>query len=221
MNKPNNTSTNTSSPKIVNHTNFIEALKNAGGDIAKGTVKGFKDDLIMGGAQQMTDTIFNRNTTSNPQNNPSENNSFEDQFDFTEFMRSQEKERFHQRVKQEYDQQETVIFNRRQAEIEKKIDDIRIELQRLAKEIVHLDQSTESVIEQEVIDPGTYHLNFFDKLLKFMVQLRKRIVESRHWFAMQNQRNKSKSYFWQQANNKVSGTKFSQSQERQVATQTG
>ena len=212
-----NRSSNQSSFGRSSHSNFIEALKSNGSSIAHDTVKGFKDDVLKGTAKQFTETIFN---SSSPDQQTQQQP--EKPFNFSEYLQSNEKKvRSQQYVKYEYEQSETVIFNRRQEEVNKKIDQIRIELKQLAKEVVFLDQSTQAVIEQELVDPGSYHLNFFEKLLVFIRHMKKRVVESRHWASMQSQRSQAKSHYWKMANKKVGGTKFSQSQERTLATQTG
>jgi len=218
----NNTKNPTSQSKPTNrrvnsHANFIEALKSAGGDIARDTARGFSQDLIAGSIKQTADTLFNSYST------PSSDNSQEQQesIDFSEYINQQEQARAHQRVQQEYEQRETVIFSRRQQEVEKKIEEVRLELKKLAQEIINLDQSTQAVIAQEVIAPGTYHLNFFEKLAQFLRTMRKRVAESRHWAAMQNQRSQHQSYYWHMSGKKTGGTKFSLSHERTVATQTG
>lgn len=200
----------------VSHANFIEALKSSSSGIAKDSIKGFSQDFVLGTAKQVGDTLLNTNQSKTPnQENP-------DPFNFAEYLHSSEKSiRSQDRVKYEYERQETVIFNRRQEEVNHKIDQIRVELKRLAKEIVYLDQSTQAVIAQEIKNPGTYHLNFFEKLLSFLQYMRKRVVESRHWASLQNQRSATKSYYWQMSNKKVGGTKFMLSQERTLATQTG
>ncbi len=204
-------------PKGFNsHANFIEALKSSGGNIIKDTAKSFKDDLIKGTASQMVDTIFNTNQKSDQQENQPQ------PFNFSEYLKSGENRgRQKERIKYELEQTETVIFNRRKQEVDQKIETIRIELKSLATEIVHLDKSIETAISQEITDPGTYHLNFFEKLISFLKNTRKRVVESRNWAALHNQRSTTKSYYWKMANKKKGGTKFSLSQERQVATQTG
>jgi len=221
---PYNTNQNqkTNRPKYKAPANFIEALKDAGGSIVKDTAKGITHDLIGGIAQQTTDTIFNLGSTPQNQNqNPQES----DTFDFESFMKASEKReqmvRQQMEVKQQYETPAVEIFNQRQMEVEKKIEAIRSELQQLAKAIVSLDQSTQAAISQELVDPGTYHLNFFEKLLKVIQLLKKRVVESRNWANLHAQRSQAKSYYWQQSGSKVSGTKFSLSSERSVVTQTG
>mgnify|MGYP001239155055 CR=1 FL=1 len=201
----------------ANHTNFIEALKSAGGSIASNTVKSVKEDLIQGTGRQMVDSIFNTSSQSN--NQP---DSFEQPFNFSEYLDSGEaRVRAQERVKYELDQTETIIFNRRQEEVKKQIENIQDELKRIAREILALDKSTQTSIFEEIKRPGIYHVNFFEKLLFYLRQLRKHVNEARHWANIQGQRTQAKSYYWQQSNNKVGGTKFSLSQERQLSTQTG
>lgn len=220
----NNSATKPSSnkPKIsqnATHTNFIEALKSHSSGIAKGVASGIKDDLIGAMPNNMMDSLFGSNNSN--QNTDAFNNQ---PFDFSEYLNSQEtfaKKSQHERIKRIYEHSETEIFNRRNEEVKKKIEQIQIELKMLAKEVIALDQSTQSVISQEVKDPGIYHLNFFDKLIIFIRRLRKQVAESRHWAALNNHRKGHKSYFWQQASNKVGGTKFMLSQERSVQTQSG
>ncbi len=202
--------------RSTSHANFIEALKSTGSSLVTDTVHGISQDLIAGTTQQTLDTIFNTNsvTPSNTENQPP--------FDFSEYLKSSEAQiRAQEKVKYEYERQETVIFNRHQQEIDQKINHIRAEIQKIAQEVVSLDQSIQTVIHQEITHPGTYHLNFFEKLLSFLQILRKRVTESRHWASLQSQRIHAQSYYWHMANQKVAGTKFLLSQERTVATQTG
>jgi len=201
-----------------NHVNFIEALKSTGSNLVTDTVKGIKNDVIKGTGQQIVDSLFNTNSSGNSQ--PDEKP--DSPFNFSEFMHSSEQRtRAQDRVKYEYEQQETIIFNRRQEEVNKKIEEIKIELRRISETLGVIDNSVKTVIAQEEVNPGTYHLNFFERLLVFLQHMRKRVTEARNWAAMHQQRTQTKSYFWKQSNKKVSGTKFMLSQERQVATQTG
>jgi hypothetical protein len=169
----------------------------------------------------MVDTIFNSNTSPNQQ--PQQQQPQEQPFDFGEFIGSRERdvERQHQYVQQAYEQHETVLFNRREEETKKKIEAIQAEIKKLAAAIVGLDQTVQTTVNQDVVSPGIGHLNLFEKLLSFIRDTRKRVVEARNWAAMQNRRSQAKSYYWKQAGDNVGGTKFSMSHERTVATQTG
>lgn len=204
---------------ISAHNNFIEALKGAGASATKDPAKKLGQTMA-DMPNDLLDSFFNSKPDSTAQNQtgqPFESNQ-ESDFDWQELFQKKEA---HNRVKQDYEQTETVLFNRRNEEVKRKIEEIQKELKKLAGEIVHLNQSTQTAIEEEVVDPGTYHMNFFEQLLSFLVGLRKRVTESRHWASMAQNRSKTKSYYWKQADKKAGGTKYMLSQERQVATQTG
>jgi hypothetical protein len=218
----NNTTNQQKRPQrgMASHANFIEALKSAGTGMAKDTAKSFKQDLIKGSANQMMDTLFNTNQGGVNQNGAGTGE--QPPFDFAEYLKASEhRTRAQERVKYEYEHSETIVFNQRKQEVEKKIDQIRIEIKKIARGIVGLDQSIQAVIQQEVTNPGTYHLNFFEKLLSFLQYMNKRVTESRHWASMHSQRSQTKSYYWSMAGKKKGGTMFSMSQERTVATQSG
>lgn len=204
-----------------NHTNFIEALKSNVQEIGTGVKQGLVDDLVMGMPGNIMDGFFGG---SNPGANSQPGNQDSQPFSFEEFMRSSEAfaaKRQHEQVARTYSNPEITIFNRRNEEVKKKIESIQAELKALAQAVVQLDQTAQTVIEQEVVNPGIYHLNFFDNLIIFIRNLRKRVSESRHWASMNSYRKGHKSYFWKQASSKVGGTKFMLSQERAVQTQTG
>jgi len=71
----------------------------------------------------------------------------------------------------------------------------------------------------EPVEPGVYHLNFFERPKQAIIIFRKKIEDSASWLALFNQRAKKRGYYWTQF--KKSGTKFLLSQERYMATQAG
>ena len=80
-------------------------------------------------------------------------------------------------------------------------------------------KSLQKAIEAEIENPGTYHVNFFEKLKKFIIQLRKQVAESGNWLEISNQRKVAQRHYW--GNVKKSGTKYMLSHDRSVATQPG
>jgi uncharacterized phage-associated protein len=92
-------------------------------------------------------------------------------------------------------------------------------LKNLAVATKDLVQEVEKATKIEPVDPGLYHLNFFEKLKQTIITLRKKIEDSANWLALFNQRSKKKNYYWSQV--RKSGTKFMLSQERYMATQAG
>jgi hypothetical protein len=205
----------------VSHANFIEALKSAGGAQVSDIKRGVTQDLIGGMGKQIGDTIFNRNSSSSVL---SEQQADQNPFDFGEFLHSndnkEQRPQFSASI-QEIKSRETVLYNSRQEEVDKKIAQLQHEIQLLAKEIVHLDQDIQTAVAQRIPNGGIAHINYLEKLITFISQLRKNVAKSRNWAMLANQRNGAKSYFWNNANQKIGGTSFSQSQERSVAISTG
>jgi hypothetical protein len=114
---------------------------------------------------------------------------------------------------------ETQVFSRAEEEIKAEIVKIQQELKKLAKELAQMDQGAQKAAEEELVNPGTYHLAFFEKLRSFLLQLRKKVAESENWLAISSQRKRRQNYYWKGVNK--SGTKFMLSQERYMSTQAG
>jgi len=127
-----------------------------------------------------------------------------------------QKERLHF---QHLRRQEQLVYSRKQEEIRLQIKAIQEELKKVIVEAAGLAKEIEVAAIQEVVDPGVYHLNFFDKLREMLVLLRKKIADSRTWMHTVNVRAKQRSFFWAQVG--ASGTKFMLSHERYMATQAG
>ena len=113
----------------------------------------------------------------------------------------------------------TQVFSREQEQVEQKIKEIQEELIKLAEEIVMLGSQIDRAIHENIVEPGTYHLNFLDSLKKYLIQLRKKTAESRDWLAVSQQRKQDQNHYWGAV--KKSGTSFMLSNERTTATQTG
>lgn len=206
MNKPmNQSATKSSSSRPLaqkSHANFIEALKSIGGQ----TAKSFAGDVVGGVSKDFIQTITG-NSGASPRNYES-NQEIEDR------LREE-----NQRLERHREVVETKVFDRKELETKTKIRVIQEELQLLVKELAGMDQQLETAIEEEIANPGTYHLNFFEKLRRFLLDLRKRVADSANWLEISNQRKAAQQGFW--GNVGKSGTKYLLSQERTVATQSG
>lgn len=120
---------------------------------------------------------------------------------------------------QQIHRKEELIFSRKQEEIKREIEAIQEELKKLIGEATGLAQEMEIALEQNVVEPGVYHLNFFDKLRQLLILLRKKVADSHTWMHTVNSRSEHRSFFWGQVGK--SGTKFMLSQERYMSTQAG
>jgi hypothetical protein len=113
----------------------------------------------------------------------------------------------------------TSVFDKKEEETKQKIQEIQAELKKLATEIANLGMGVDKAIKEQIANPGTYHINFFESLRTYLVQLRKKASESKSWLAISQQRKQAQNHFW--GNVKKSGTKYMLSQERTAATQAG
>jgi hypothetical protein len=104
-------------------------------------------------------------------------------------------------------------------ETARQIEAVRVELKALAASLKGLHQEIQTSIEQQPVNPGIYHKNFYERLRSFLMILRVQIEDSRTWLATFNGRNKKKLGYWGMY--KKHGTTFGLSSERSLATSAG
>lgn len=141
---------------------------------------------------------------------------------FTEFNRQKEIEKqrvaqFHQARLKEWDQ----VYSAKDKQIEKKIEEIRNELQALAKQVVKYDQNITQAVQSQVVNPGTYHLTFFEHIREVIALIRKNVAEANSWLSVFKKRSASKKggAFW--GNTKKGGSAYMLSNEHSIARSAG
>jgi len=97
---------------------------------------------------------------------------------------------------------ERQLLNQERAMIEKKTNELKIQLQAIMEEVVALSQSTSTLAKevqiaamQAPIEPGVYHVIFFEKLLEFIKSFRKKVDEAAVWLYSTNKRAEKKNYW--------------------------
>ena len=103
-------------------------------------------------------------------------------------------------------------------EIQYKLNEIIGELQRISTASVVLEKEVIEATGQTIVNPGKYHLNFFEWLLIEIKQARMQVEDAGAWLATVSSKNGKKSNYWSMY--KKHGTKFGLSGERSVSTQT-
>ncbi len=98
------------------------------------------------------------------------------------------------------------------------IEAIRVELKAIAQSLKGLHQEVLTAVETAPVDPGIYHLNFFEQLRSFLKLLRVQLEDSRSWLHASNSRKKKLGYWGMY---KKHGTTFGLSNERSLATSAG
>lgn len=103
-------------------------------------------------------------------------------------------------------------------ETRQQLEMIRTELKSLIASLKNLHTEVQSAVSQDVVNPGIYHLNFYEQLRTFIKVLREQVEDSRTWLASFNTRKKKMGYWGMY---KKHGTTFGLSNERSLATSAG
>ena len=110
-----------------------------------------------------------------------------------------------------------VVFHE-DSQIKQQLEAVRAELQALAKSVHMLSTEIHKAVAEVPVDPGIYHVNFYEKLKAVLKTLREQIDDSRSWLTMHQSRKKKMGY-WGMF--KKHGTTFGLSNERSIATSAG
>lgn len=88
------------------------------------------------------------------------------------------------------------------ARVEKKTNELRLQLNAIIQEVALLSQTTQELAQetqiaamQAPVEPGVYHVIFFEKLLEFIKSFRKKIGEAKVWLHASNNRAQKKNYW--------------------------
>ncbi|MEK7521410.1 MAG: DUF5660 family protein [Patescibacteria group bacterium] len=94
--------------------------------------------------------------------------------------------------------QEAESYNSRQTqELKLQLKALVTEAEKVVKETAFLSQEIKIAVMQAPVEPGIYHITFFQNLLSFMRSFRKKIYEANLWLASANKRARKKT-FWGQ-----------------------
>lgn len=103
-------------------------------------------------------------------------------------------------------------------ETRQQLEAVRAELKALIASLKNLHQEVATAVAKEDVDPGIYHLNFYEQLRTFIKVLRLQVEDSRSWLASFGGRKKKMGYWGMY---KKHGTTFGLSNERSLATAAG
>lgn len=217
------------SHKAVSATNVIESLKNIGGTVSPikediagivgGVGSSIKEDLIKKAPQAFMDQLFGPRPQSSFSGEIVPGGSLEIKDVFTgqdkEKQKLQKQVLYERRLRQE----ETIAINR-------KTNELRMQLQTVMREVLILTETTQNLGKeakiaamQAPIEPGVYHIIFFEKLLEFLRSFRKKIEEASVWLYASNKRAQKKNAWG--ANYKKHGAKYLLSGEHYLSRSAG
>lgn len=121
---------------------------------------------------------------------------------------------------------ERKLLEEERIRVEKKSNELKIQLHAIREEILVLALKTENLAEetqiaamQAPVEPGVYHVIFFEKLLEFLNSFTKKVEEAGVWLHAVNKRAARKNAWG--ANYKKSGAKYLLSSEHYLQRSAG
>ena len=200
--------------KVVNQQNVLESLKSIGSS----TAGSLKKDLI---GQSSKDIIAQILRAQKPRKysgevSPGESLEFNEIYSGKreENIKLQKQITFERRLRSEEKQQS----EKKIGELRVHLQAITVEVQKLASETQGLAEETQVAAMQAPIEPGVYHIIFFEKLLEFIKSFRKKVHEASTWLRASNQRANKKNYW---SKYKKHGAKFLLSSEHYLTRSAG
>lgn len=198
--KPNNrvgsTSNHRPRPSQVKSTdNFLESFRDLGG----GSLDSFKRDVVAGMPSEIMRQILGleRNRTR-----ISGELELGQTLEISKALEEGKKEnkdlRLQIQLERELRQEEQVLINKKSQEIKVELSALVEEVGSLAKTTQGLAKDVEIATFQAPANPGVYHLIFFEKLREFVKSFRKKIDNAAVWLQSYNARAAKKRGFWGQ-----------------------
>jgi len=111
------------------------------------------------------------------------------------------------------------VYSAKDKQVQKQIEEIRQELKALAKQIVKYDQNITGAIQTQVVNPGTYHMSFFEHIRNVIMLIRQNVKEANSWLSTYKRRGKQKGAFWK--NTQKGGSAYLMANEHNVARSVG
>jgi len=186
---------------VYRNDNVLESLRGIGTSVGKTVVK----DVIVQTGADMLHSIFG----TVPQSGELRENQA---IEFSKLP--EEQSHIQPRMLETY----RAIPRSDEIEVKQKIESVRTELKALAQSIKNLRQEITKTVSEMPVNPGVYHLNFFDHLKEYLISMKQEIDDSRTWLIAANSRKAKKGYWGMM---KKHGTSFGMSNERAIATSAG
>lgn len=144
---------------------------------------------------------------------PGNDFSVSEAFKAEEAKKQENEQRFREvmMAKQREDEDRQRFLNK-QKEVEKQIGLLRDAILKIAKSTQNFSSEVEKAAFEAPVNPGKYHLGFFEALKSTLEIIKKRLDDSASWMQEFNKRKDRVPFFWAQF--KKSGTKYMLSSER-------
>jgi len=176
--------------KDIRKANVLESLK----DIGSGSTRSLTNDLLKETSRNFFEQLIGvREQKYSGEITPGETVELNEVFTGT--LEQKKKARAQIAI-------ERNLFQEEKLRTEKRTNELRLQLHALMQEVFSLAQSTQGLGEevevasmQVPVNPGIYHVAFFEKLLNFIKSFRKKIENASLWLGTSNRRAEKKN-FW-------------------------
>jgi len=102
-------------------------------------------------------------------------------------------------------QEQSLFVNQHTQEIQKSIQEIRLEIKKLAESTNELDNEIQQAVSQNIPETNEYQRTFLQRLKNLIIQFRQNIDQSCVWLNSLNHKKSRKNAFWGNVRNKKSG----------------
>ncbi len=173
-------------------TNVIESLK----DIGSGVTSSLNTDLLRGISKDLLEQILNRQDTNKKVSgdiHPGESLEFSDLYSgkYEENVKLKKQIAFERRLTVE----EKEVSQKKTNELKLQLQSLMQEVKYLAKTTQGLGEKVEVAAMQAPSQPGLYHIIFFQKIIEFIRNFRKKIDSASIWLGASNKRAEKKNYW--------------------------
>ncbi len=102
-------------------------------------------------------------------------------------------------------QEQSIFVNQHTQEIQKSIQEIRLEIKKLAESTQNLDNEIEQATYQNIPDANNYQIKFLQRVKNLIIKFRQNVDQSCVWLNSLNHKKSRKNAFWGNVKNKKSG----------------
>lgn len=196
--------------KLLRKTNVLESFK----DIGAGAGNVIKNDLLKETGKDFLKQLLGQRMAQgrNYSGEVGQGQSLEMDKIFSGQQEKEEKLQKQLSFERGLRQEEQSLIERRSQELRAQLGALMQELDSLAKATPALAQEIEIAAVQAPVNPGIYHVVFFEKIIEFVRNFKKNVESAQTWLHSANSRAQKKT-FWGQYKSKHGGASVLLSQE--------
>jgi len=194
------------------------SVSNSLSDVNKDVLNSLWNDLLGGGGKSVSEQVFGSSSSHSGEMKPGQEVSLKKKQEEAQEKKAAKTEG-HMEYFREVKSADAISENRKDAEIDQKVEQIRVEIKKIMTVSKELQTTFKTVsVEQKVVKAGKYHETFFTFVLSLLRSARVRMQEGASWMKTTKSKKQQRQY---QSMAKKHGTSFTLNNERTVATQTG